>query len=820
MTVVSAPETDILRGLVADSYRAAVLEGADMRAATDTLEGVRAAAEEADELHVWDSIDLAIGRTDDEALRLVLAQLRERYVAGLAERQAARVAAAGDDAASVWLSAYTTAFTRWRTSLLPPLADVLPDDVWPDVGREDVARATGFVYDDRWAEAYDWTLRLARDERVATHERAVLFATAAEIQLYHLLDTAAVKQHLDEADALASGIPDVLAAWAEYHLHLNEVEQARTLMHEALKLSESKATPYVTLGDSFEQEGNLEAAEEWYREAVERCSGISDGYRRLFRLYGRPELYEDRGGDMAALLERAVAVDPENEPVIHVEMGEAHRQRQDLEAALPWYDHAIALYRGRLPSYITAASACTEAGDFARAESYIARAIELAPEAFAGYWERGWLEEQRGDLEEAAESYRAALARRPAWDGIIRTRLGVVLNRDGREADAASELLLGLEHDPENDTLVDALYEIVDTRIAEQRYEEAEELLGSIQRIGGARIEGSLRNRLGNVFYARGDFAAAATEYEAAIAAEGWLAVYHSNLAGAYRELHVWEQAKTALDEAYKISGDESDYARDLSLLRNGQGNELYERGEFAAAAEHYRAAADLYSSDPVFHSNLGLALQNAHSLPDREETLGRAAAAFAEARRLAPDAADYRQWADWCAIERRLTERVGAPQVGEDAEVPIIGLWLAADLLPALLVPDTFDLREDVLALIETMRARLSARIDLAVPGVRFRELLDPWAEGQYVVALLDQQAAWGAAPPGKRYARADPGMLERLGIEYEIAYDSPFGDGGVWVSENDVAALEEAGVEVWALLDYPIRHLESVVAETVADS
>src|SRR5437870_1337454 len=93
--------------LTADAYRSAALASADMRAATDALEDIRAEfLKSSNSFSVWDRIDNRIGRAEADRLRPVLMQFRERFERMLKEKETARIA-------ELFLQDENLAWTEW-----------------------------------------------------------------------------------------------------------------------------------------------------------------------------------------------------------------------------------------------------------------------------------------------------------------------------------------------------------------------------------------------------------------------------------------------------------------------------------------------------------------------------------------------------------------------------------------------------------------------------------------------------------------------------------------------------------------------------------
>ncbi len=106
------------------------------------------------------------------------------------------------------------------------------------------------------------------------------------------------------------------------------------------------------------------------------------------------------------------------------------------------------------------------------------------------------------------------------------------------------------------------------------------------------------------------------------------IALYHTILGDASRELKKWEGAKKAYLAAVSIEPNNAAYYNML-------GNIYFESGDFAASVEPYRRAIEIERAVAVYHANLGGAFRKLGEWPDAEK-------AYQEAIDLEPNDAEY----------------------------------------------------------------------------------------------------------------------------------------------------------------------------------
>ena len=145
-------------------------------------------------------------------------------------------------------------------------------------------------------------------------------------------------------------------------------------------------------------------------------------------------------------------------------------------------------------------------------------------------------------------------------------------------------------------------------------------------------------NRLGQILFARGDFAAAADHYQRAAMLKPELAPNHNNLGLAYARQEMFEPAVAAYREAIARSPADAPstatFRINLANALGAWGNNIetqsgsldQARGLYEAAVAEYRAALDVERQNAAAHRNLGLVLlqlgQSAAAAEHLRETL------------------------------------------------------------------------------------------------------------------------------------------------------------------------------------------------------
>jgi len=240
---------------------------------------------------------------------------------------------------------------------------------------------------------------------------------------------AAAGKHLDHALALLGNSED--AAFPHYlrakvYTKENEVERAGAELNKAVSLRPDFAEAWSDLGEArkalLDNAGALAA----FQRAVGADPENSVARYRL----GSEHFYRGEVRQAVTHLEKAFRLDPQNQSTLYVLQLALRRDGQD-ERAGYIKEQLTKLIRER-----------------DRASQQAMVALQMNNEGAAL--------EKAGNLREAMEKYRAALALDPAHVG-IRTNFAVVLLRLGQWSQGIAELREALRRDPGNHSLQQAL---------------------------------------------------------------------------------------------------------------------------------------------------------------------------------------------------------------------------------------------------------------------------------------------------------------------------------------------------------------------------
>ena len=185
-------------------------------------------------------------------------------------------------------------------------------------------------------------------EFIPNLQRARLFVYAENIQLF---DYSIYKQALSLFNRAKDLFPDdikVSSGFGNYYLKIGEVEKAKDDFQHIISVNPNSIEGYIGMGDCYQSQEDVSNAEEYYQTAIIKASGWSEGYRRLFTLYGRPESFNTHEEEILSLSERAVSVDPQNEYDIYLDLGSVYQQNRHYVEAHKLFQKAIDLDNTRV----------------------------------------------------------------------------------------------------------------------------------------------------------------------------------------------------------------------------------------------------------------------------------------------------------------------------------------------------------------------------------------------------------------------------------------------------------------------------------------
>jgi type III secretory pathway component EscV/tetratricopeptide (TPR) repeat protein len=788
------------------------------------LDAIRAAhADGPGAFDLWTTIDGEIGKAKAPELQQQLIKLRTRFEEELLMAEVKRVEQAfhkePDAGWKTLLVTLAEAITQFRLRFAGRLCEhACPFQETNRQSLENLSKAVRCMSQSRWPEAYDQLDFLAKQEFLPTGTKAKLLAMLGQIQLFHFQKTVAARELFDVAERLAPEDGKVLSAFGDYWIATKDIEKARSYFERAIRIAPGLANAYTGMGEYFESENKLGTAEEWYRKAITSAPGDGLGYSKLFKLFGHRELFTAHRHDLQPIMERAIAVYPEEEYQWYLDFGYVHEQNELFDEAQKWYEKAIAVDATRPAGYVAIAQSYEKQARTKEAEATYKKAIMVAPDYSDAYFGLTWLYEQQERWQDALEWYEKARRRNKQWAAIARVRVGEMQWRLRNYAEAEDTLKRELQADKNNEAAKTALQTLASTYYKERKDKQgAMRVQGEILEIVGESYGGDYHNSLGNMNYFYEDYTGAAREYLAAIAAKPGTAVFHRNLGKAYKELKEYTGAAREFGEALKLDKDTKNFNREMTLLLNAEGNDYYSQGDYRRAIEQYKKASECDPRDDVIYSNLAGALERLKERGGRVSALDEAIEALGRAQSVG-GIEKYEGAITRLRQKREFAGRYGETSIDWLHVVTPLAMEVAADLIP-FTEGSGSSLSDELSKNVTEMKARIQNDFGVRIPGVRFRGNETDLPAGTYIIMINEIPLVMGTINVDQRFYSGAAEALKSLGVKGLAATNPLTGGEGSWIEKPDWPKVESAGLELWSVSDYPIRHLEAVVQRNLAD-
>ena len=199
-------------------------------------------------------------------------------------------------------------------------------------------------------------------------------------------------------------------------------------------------TDYISHAHEKEAQGDLDGAIELFNQAIEHQSDRrNEAYEFIARI-------KERKGDWNGALasyDAMVAVDP-NKGNSYYTRATAKKQHGDFEGAIADFTRAAEL-RSSGAGYLEVASLRKDHGDLAGAMATYDKGIEVlnaeiarAPEALL-YYQRGYANELKGDVDAAVADYSRAIEMHPSYMACAYSRRGDIRKAHGDRAGAIAD---------------------------------------------------------------------------------------------------------------------------------------------------------------------------------------------------------------------------------------------------------------------------------------------------------------------------------------------------------------------------------------------
>jgi len=245
-------------------------------------------------------------------------------------------------------------------------------------------------------------------------------------------DQKARRSYLDRAKDVAPNDGDVLSAWGEYYLDIEDWNAAEGAFRRAVDASPSNPDASLGLGRVLYRQGKYKESEARLTAAIQMEPNSPLAYSDRSRARYRQGKYKEAAGD----LDTAIAKAP-NESWLYLERGRYRLDTRDLPGAESDFDKAIALDPGYFLSYAYRGGILEESGKDEAALADYRKVIQLYPDYWYAFESAGATAFRLGLWDESAVDFKKAYsASSTRYEYAIASALA--LWRSGKPKEASS----------------------------------------------------------------------------------------------------------------------------------------------------------------------------------------------------------------------------------------------------------------------------------------------------------------------------------------------------------------------------------------------
>lgn len=184
-----------------------------------------------------------------------------------------------------------------------------------------------------------------------------------------------------------------------------------TLWEDAVKKSPDKIRVLNNRAYAYIIEGELDTAERYYKELLERFPEYPYGHNNLGTIYYKTGRINEAIHEYI----KAVKLRPMY-AFFRINLGLAYEKKGLLEEAIKEFNNALRLEPSNAKAMTFLASTLAKNGDFERSMQFAKRSIKLQPDDPLAHYVIGYSYERLGAFNDAFNEYKKALELKPGWD--------------------------------------------------------------------------------------------------------------------------------------------------------------------------------------------------------------------------------------------------------------------------------------------------------------------------------------------------------------------------------------------------------------------
>jgi len=205
---------------------------------------------------------------------------------------------------------------------------------------------------------------------------------------------------------------------------------------DAIRDLNQSPTRFLARAQAAERAGDLAAAAEFNRSAIERDPKLVQAHANLISLYGRL----NRLDDAESAYRKAISLNPRSAEA-HYNFGVLRYGQARRAEAQSAFEKAIAADPGHAEAHHNLGAVLQESGQLAAAQRQFEKAVAIRPDYRLAYFQLGRLYANQRRYPQAIAAFERAAAAEDDATATYLYALGATYARAGRSADARSTLL-------------------------------------------------------------------------------------------------------------------------------------------------------------------------------------------------------------------------------------------------------------------------------------------------------------------------------------------------------------------------------------------
>lgn len=616
-----------IKSIFSDAYaKASLRDDSDMRLVADLFENLRMQLIDQEPFDIWELLHFEENRLPDNVLVELLTDIKSDYFIRLFENILTNLDEAykssRENALLLWDNYLAKAAVYFRDDLICMLC--LQKQKWGEKDQSllQALKLPKLIRESRWPDVFTYYEGISLNNHFSDEVRCYAELTLFQIVIYEYLEYSQALVHLENAQSLLPGNFYVKRGWGEYYLKNGETQKARDQFFRVLA---EKPEDYVSLnliGDSYLYENNLESAESWYLDAIQKNKLQNDSFRRLINLYSINTWFKEKEPQTGNLLEEIVKRPKVKNFDALIEKGLATKDcyadfhlyqafrtiggawngMGETEKADECYNKAFALQPGAVAALVDRAYVKIQVQLPEKAKELLDKASSIEAENFDVYWALAYYYQTQNETENALKTYLKCIQIRPNWEDMIYNFIGNLYYslKDYNEALIYYKKAIEKSNNVQvyNENLAGAYQGIAELLQTQQDFAGAEE--NFILAAHTNNNEGNRWNILGNFYFGLQRWEAAIENYLKAIEMKKD-PVFIENCGLAYERMGQLESA-----EKYYLMASEFDLV--TGKVFNRLGVFYHERKDYEKAFHYYLKALERQPDEPLYLENIAIA--------------------------------------------------------------------------------------------------------------------------------------------------------------------------------------------------------------------